>query len=196
MPSKVKYTKVFATVGTTRFDSLVSALLEPRVLAALSKRGAEQLTVQHGSSPWPSNASNTSELRVNGYDYKKDIGADMKGADLVISHAGKSKDLALCRQNDATYILNALYLGSGSILEALRAGKPLIVVVNETLADNHQAELAEELAEQGFLVWCLPRDLERKINEADFKGLRPFGVGDPSGFQAILDEEMWGSCGS
>lgn len=42
--------------------------------------------------------------------------------------------------------------GSGSILDALRISVPLIVVPNPNLLDNHQVELAEELASQGYVV--------------------------------------------
>lgn len=43
--------------------------------------------------------------------------------------------------------------GSGSILEILRLYKPLIVVANENLMDNHQIELAIELQSKGYLVY-------------------------------------------
>lgn len=42
--------------------------------------------------------------------------------------------------------------GSGSILEALRIGVPLVVVPNPALQDNHQEELAKELSKQGYVV--------------------------------------------
>ena len=42
--------------------------------------------------------------------------------------------------------------GSGSILDALRIAVPLIVVPNPSLLDNHQVELAEELAAQGYVI--------------------------------------------
>lgn len=42
--------------------------------------------------------------------------------------------------------------GSGSILDALRFQKRLIVVPNESLMDNHQKELSEELERQGYLI--------------------------------------------
>ena len=44
------------------------------------------------------------------------------------------------------------FIGSGSILDALRIAVPLIVVPNPALLDNHQEELAEELANQGYVV--------------------------------------------
>lgn len=43
-------------------------------------------------------------------------------------------------------------IGSGSILTALRAGKPLLVVPNTDLMDNHQAQLADELARGNYLA--------------------------------------------
>lgn len=54
-------------------------------------------------------------------------------------------------------LLNWIYcnlccIGSGSILDAMRISIPLIVVPNPTLLDNHQVELAEELAAQGYVV--------------------------------------------
>ena len=42
--------------------------------------------------------------------------------------------------------------GSGSILDALRIAVPIIVVPNPELLDNHQVELAEELAAQGYVI--------------------------------------------
>ncbi|CAN4090887.1 unnamed protein product [Withania somnifera] len=54
--------------------------------------------------------------------------------------------------NGSTVLEYFTFSGSGSIFETLRLGKPLIVVVNEDLMDNHQSELAEELAERTFTI--------------------------------------------
>lgn len=43
-------------------------------------------------------------------------------------------------------------LGSGSILDALRVAIPLVVVPNTDLLHNHQAELAEVLTEQEYVI--------------------------------------------
>ena len=45
-----------------------------------------------------------------------------------------------------------MFIGSGSILDALRIGVPLIVVPNPELLDNHQVELAKELSAQGYVI--------------------------------------------
>lgn len=42
-------------------------------------------------------------------------------------------------------------LGSGTILDVLRMGKPMIVIPNPTLLHNHQEELASALEELGHL---------------------------------------------
>ena len=49
-----------------------------------------------------------------------------------------------------------LCAGSGSIFEALTVGKPLVVVPNPRLMDNHQVELGDQLAAMGHLVGPVP----------------------------------------
>jgi UDP-N-acetylglucosamine transferase subunit ALG13 len=43
-------------------------------------------------------------------------------------------------------------VGAGTIVHVLRSEKPLIVVVNALLQDNHQQELARKLHQEGYLV--------------------------------------------
>ncbi|KAF9982971.1 N-acetylglucosaminyldiphosphodolichol N-acetylglucosaminyltransferase catalytic subunit alg13, partial [Modicella reniformis] len=114
---------VFATVGSTRFDKLVNAISSPALLQLLHSLGYTQLIIQHGKSPIATDdltitTTTNTGIQVETYDYKPSLREDMERANLIISHAG-----------------------SGSILEALRLNKKLIVVVNEDLMDNHQLEL-------------------------------------------------------
>ena len=49
------------------------------------------------------------------------------------------------------------FVGAGSILECLRLKKKLLVVINDKLSENHQAELAVELGGNGYLHYCTCR---------------------------------------
>ena len=51
------------------------------------------------------------------------------------------------------------FTGAGSVLETLQTGRPLIVVINELLMDNHQLELANQLAEDGHLYYATCRSV-------------------------------------
>eukprot|EP00975_Prorocentrum_lima_P019488 4104021-Prorocentrum_lima.AAC.1 len=73
----------------------------------------------------------------------------MERAELIVSHAG-----------------------AGSIVEALRLRKKLVVVVNTALMDNHQLELAEALADRDHVVATTCENLAHDLAEADLEGLR------------------------
>ncbi|MCJ1303953.1 N-acetylglucosaminyldiphosphodolichol N-acetylglucosaminyltransferase catalytic subunit alg13 [Hypocenomyce scalaris] len=139
----------FVTIGATAsFDGLIREALSEPFLEALQEAGYSDLLLQHGKEGGKiledftrKNKAGSKEwhgLNVNGFDFNKmGLGKEMKAAKgedantegVVISHAG-----------------------SGSILDALRIAVPLIVVPNPDLLDNHQEELAKELANQGYVV--------------------------------------------
>ena len=122
---------VFVTVGTTQFQELVAMALSPSVKRELVDQGFRGLVVQYGSGQAvvAEDANALPGLEVEQFALKPSILPYFAKSSLVISHGG-----------------------SGSILEALRAGKPLIVVINRSLMDDHQTELAEKLAEENYLV--------------------------------------------
>ncbi|KAJ0487598.1 putative N-acetylglucosaminyldiphosphodolichol N-acetylglucosaminyltransferase [Helianthus annuus] len=129
---------VFVTVGTTSFDSLVKTVDSRQVKEALSAKGYTHLVIQMGRGSYiPKNSSGEDgSLVVDCFTFSSSIADYLRSASLVISHAG-----------------------SGSIFETLRLAKPLIVVVNEDLMDNHQSELAEELSERKHLFCARPQTL-------------------------------------
>jgi beta-1,4-N-acetylglucosaminyltransferase len=156
---------VFVTVGTTQFDALVEALLRPSALEALAKLGFRQLRVQHGRGAPPRAPADTRGIAIDAYAFKPSLAEDMDEAELVISHAG-----------------------SGSILEVLGRRKPLLVVVNESLMDNHQAELADELHARLHLVATRCAGIERALSEwRRPEKLVPFPEADPAPFCAHVD---------
>ena len=112
--------KLFVTVGSTQFPELIDTILSTDFLTCIKNLGFSHLVVQAGSTRVPS--VSFSDLKITTYTYKSSIIDDMKAAYMIISHAG-----------------------SGSILEALSLDKKLLIVINSSLMDNHQSELANEL---------------------------------------------------
>ncbi|KIY52469.1 hypothetical protein FISHEDRAFT_35130 [Fistulina hepatica ATCC 64428] len=177
---------VFVTVGSTKFDALITVVSSPIFHEVLQELGYTHLHVQHGTSipqeiPEPSSLSN-----VSYYAYKPSLQEEYELADLVISHAG-----------------------SGTILSVLRLepSTPLIVVPNLTLADDHQRELADALADMGYLIAVnvesqndshnadnLARRLLNSLIDAvrslQSQELKQFPQLEGSRFARILDEEM------
>ncbi|KAF9934887.1 N-acetylglucosaminyldiphosphodolichol N-acetylglucosaminyltransferase catalytic subunit alg13 [Linnemannia zychae] len=157
---------VLVTVGSTQFNKLVDVVSSPSLQNLLVSLGYSHLTIQHGKSPISSIASE-SNLDITAYAYKPSLHEDMEQADLIISHAG-----------------------SGSILEALRLNKKLIVVVNQDLMDNHQQELGSALSEQNYLVCCSVSTLEEALQAKKYESLEAFPQPDPTRFSSFLDTRM------
>ncbi|KAJ5679638.1 UDP-N-acetylglucosamine transferase subunit alg13 [Penicillium macrosclerotiorum] len=140
----------FVTVGATAsFEKLVQEVLHDPFLAELKKYKFTHLIVQYGKNGQSIFDKFTSEhlpgtnsllgMDVAGFDFKPDLTTYFQMAQ---KNPSKSQELGL--------IIS--HAGTGSILAALRAGLPLIVVPNPDLADNHQEELALELANYGYAV--------------------------------------------
>lgn len=160
--------KVFVTVGTTKFDELIKTVTSTEILEALSNRGYNHLILQIGNSSLKPDCS--PRCRFNSIEYftlSPSIKEQMSSADLVISHAG-----------------------AGSCLEALEAKKPLIVVTNQSLMDNHQLELAEQLYNDGHLYHCNCDGLLDLIREMDLSKLKLFVRNDTQKIVEFIDKIM------
>ncbi|KAF8894674.1 glycosyltransferase family 1 protein [Infundibulicybe gibba] len=168
--------RAFVTIGSTRFDTLIQSVFSQPLLSSLHQRGYTQLVVQCGNSDFES-ASQLSDgksislsmhnVEIEYWKFKPSLQVEYERADLIISHAG-----------------------SGTILDVLRLGKPLIVIPNPTLLDNHQEELAVALSDLGHLKASTVADLAHDIENWDPFTVVPFPPFDGSKFQRLLDEEM------
>ncbi|RVW57647.1 UDP-N-acetylglucosamine transferase subunit ALG13-like [Vitis vinifera] len=106
-------------------------------------------------------------LVVDYFIFSSSIADNLRSASLVISHAG-----------------------SGSIFETLRLRKPLIVVVNEDLMDNHQSELAEELAERKHLFCAHPQTLFQTVASMNLESLLPYHPGDAAPVAKLINRTV------
>ncbi|XP_063169430.1 UDP-N-acetylglucosamine transferase subunit ALG13 homolog [Candoia aspera] len=157
----------FVTVGTTSFDELITAVTAPEATQALQDLGYNKLVLQVGRGKECPDSFSTATFTLEVFRFKNSLSEDVERAELVISHAG-----------------------AGSCLEVLEAGKPLLVVINDKLMDNHQLELARQLHKDGHLFYCTSRTLVDMLKSMDLSTLKPFLPGQPEKFAAFLDKAI------
>lgn len=158
---------VFVTVGTTCFDDLILSLTSDEVTEALIQRGYTDVVLQVGQGSSVPQAHRRPGLRLEAFRFKESIAENIQSANLVISHAG-----------------------AGSCLEVLGAAKPLLVVINDKLMDNHQLELAKQLQADGHLFYCTCSTLAETLRDMDLSTLLPFQRGQPEHFAQFLDKAV------
>ncbi|KAK8906095.1 hypothetical protein QC760_005989 [Botrytis cinerea] len=138
----------FVTVGATAtFKELIEEVFASHTLQALAKEGYTKLRVQAGPDAeyWKNNipAEKGSELEIEVFDF------DRNGLGHEMRQCKRGGFYGTGESSEGVVISHA---GSGTILDALRIGVPLIVVPNTSLLDNHQVELADELERQGYVT--------------------------------------------
>ncbi|XP_067852845.1 putative bifunctional UDP-N-acetylglucosamine transferase and deubiquitinase ALG13 [Heptranchias perlo] len=158
---------VFVTVGTTSFDELIEDVSSERVTRILQELGCRKLILQIGRGSVEPKPLVGPNFTLEVFRFKDSIADNIQNATLVISHAG-----------------------AGSCLETLEAGKPLIVVINEKLMNNHQLELAKQLHHDGHLLYCTCSTLSETLQKLDFTSLKPFPPGHPEKFAAFVDKVL------
>ncbi|KAG2464296.1 ALG13 transferase, partial [Polypterus senegalus] len=124
--------------------------------------GFEKLVLQIGRGLVRPEPCTFGDFTLEVFQYKDSIAEEIQRADLVISHAG-------------------------SCLETLGAGKPLLVVVNDQLMDNHQLELARQLHRDGHLYYCTCKTLADTMKSMDLSALKPFLPGKTEEFAIFMD---------
>ncbi|XP_018650135.1 glycosyltransferase-related [Schistosoma mansoni] len=144
----------FVTVGTTSFDGLINEVNKVEFHEGLSRLGYKDLIIQYGSgsviprvpedicTESTEHLSTTPFLRIKSFRYKDSLVDEFQRASLVISHGG-----------------------AGTCIQALTpcGRRRLIVVVNDTLMDNHQEELALALLQGKHALVCTPASLNHLL---------------------------------
>lgn len=90
--------RAFVTIGSTKFNTLITEILTSRTLNALKDRGYTTLIIQCGDSTFAYSASvsngETVSLVLEGvsielWKFKPSLREESDKADLIISHAGQ-----------------------------------------------------------------------------------------------------------
>ena len=170
MASDKRY-NVFVTVGTTSFEKFIQVFDTEEILTQLKQLGVNKITVQIGRGKYIPFRNTLSSLKksmdLSYFDLKPSIDAYIKEADLIIGHAGV-----------------------GTIVETLRANKPLLVIVNQDLMDNHQQEVASGLATKGYINMAYPETLLETLKSKDIFNVVKYPPVEYDAFPNLVDEEM------
>lgn len=166
---------MFVTVGSTRFDELIERILLDESIEQIIELGFTKLILQVGCSSYSETRLEQvrqdclNKFEIELYDYKTSISDDIEKADVIVGHAG-----------------------AGTCLETLRSGKRLLIVVNETLMNNHQLELAEQLSQDNYVVQTTVDKFNENLTlicNSETK-LNKFPPRDAKKFEQIFDEAL------
>ncbi|KJZ78224.1 hypothetical protein HIM_02262 [Hirsutella minnesotensis 3608] len=141
---------VGATVG---FQALTEQALEPSFWAYLRSKAFTALHIQCGPDiDWAG-------ARLDGL--RDEIPAGLAVDLFDVRSNMMQEEMTLCkvvpgRRAQGLVISHA---GTGTILDAWRLGVPLIVVPNTSLLHDHQTEMAEHLAQEGYATMAAPRQV-------------------------------------
>ncbi|OJD11609.1 hypothetical protein AJ78_07653 [Emergomyces pasteurianus Ep9510] len=165
-PSKPARKLCFVTVGATApFNALVLEVLGEQFLEALRVNNYTDLRIQYGQMGEPA----FQEFRQqNETLVKEKYGLDITGFDFNLAGL-KNEMLSVKADVDENKVegLIVSHAGSGTILEVLRLGIPLMVVPNPQLLHNHQDELAKQLAVSGYVIHGKLGNLATSMRESE-----------------------------
>ncbi|VEU20795.1 DEKNAAC101704 [Brettanomyces naardenensis] len=154
--------QVLVTTGATvTFTKLIQFVLDPRYIGELIELGYADLVVQYGKSTEAKSLIEGLLSKVSKeFDPVEDSGFDEAGQIQMVFRDANDHSLQLrCIRFDRDLVskytapseLVISHAGTGSILDSLRIGKKLIVLINEALSDNHQVEIAKAFQDLNVL---------------------------------------------
>lgn len=161
---------LFTTGATVTFHKLVDYVVDPLFLSQLHDRGFSNFAIQFGNEVSPTQHLSkkyfSDVIELNQLMEKLELSILNEFNDKLVTKFGLNALLITVFPfspsiND--YIAQAdivvSHAGTGSILDVLRLGKPLIVVTNQDLMNDHQEEVAAQFEKLGYLYRVNTREL-------------------------------------
>ncbi|KAI6248060.1 UDP-N-acetylglucosamine transferase subunit alg13 [Erysiphe necator] len=165
------------TGATAAFPDLIKSALSHRSLQALADHEFTHITYQCGQSlevfkQWKPKI--TYDLVLNAFDF---------------NHKGLIEEMEKCKAKEGVSRTGLVicHAGAGTVLEVLRNGIPMVIIPNDSLMENHQMELADELDRQGYATKSMVRNLHSAIRKACTKETRIWN-GQNASLAPIINE--------
>lgn len=193
--------QAFVTVGSTKFDGLIDAIVSEDFLTRLSSSGYTRLVVQYGNSKLrqPLRNETIHDVEVIAWPFKPNLGEEYLAADLIISHAGLGEVCARFRSLTA-HARFWNHFGSAEIKQTIdcrgerdfaaqspeRARRSSFCPRASCLVHRQASPPRFSARKPSHFCSELPRALETIAT----KKLTPFPPLDGNKFARILDEEM------
>ncbi|KAK8813275.1 hypothetical protein WA158_002867 [Blastocystis sp. Blastoise] len=161
---------VLITVGTTKFEDLIERISQEDILCLLHQMGYSKIIMQKGNGSYIPDKKifNNNKIDIDIFDYIPSLKPYIEQADLIIGHAG-----------------------AGTIIECLRAGKKLVVVINEKLMNNHQLEIANAMSSEHYLLQANCTNLISVIQDSNSFNPLPFSDANPQAFADFIDSQLF-----
>lgn len=186
---------ILVTCGATvPFPTLVKVLLQRQTLDHLKSMAFVKVIVQFGKG-----FSNEFERILNGINDKEggiiSVELETLGTERVLHGWYKGVEIIGLEFTPNIEALIKLYAdvvishaGTGSILDSLRLKKPLIAVVNDTLMDNHQEQIARKFESKGYLwaAYATEQEIIAALDKSECETLTELPDGYNRGFEQLL----------
>ena len=156
---------IFVTCGATvPFPELTNAILNPEFAQTASKLGYKRIILQTPSFD-SEDGHSRDHLQKQRRDRKPSLSKEELGCPSIVDHwvfdnnveyivINYSSDVQRLIREHVDLVVS--HAGTGSILDALRLQKALIVCVNTKLMGNHQQQIADKFSELGYVLVSEP----------------------------------------
>lgn len=135
------------TGATVTFEKLIRFTLDPRYIGTLEMLGYTDLVVQYGKSDEAKQLLDSLLKKLS--DTPVDITGQLTYEKVKVHWTPFDKDLTGKYTKNSFMVVS--HAGTGSIMDTLRLGKKLIVMINDSLKDNHQVDIGKAFEELNVL---------------------------------------------
>ncbi|CEP63607.1 N-acetylglucosaminyldiphosphodolichol N-acetylglucosaminyltransferase catalytic subunit ALG13 LALA0_S08e06458g [Lachancea lanzarotensis] len=193
-------TMVVTCGATVPFPSLVQAVLDLDFLTTIRERwNFKKVVIQYGRGFGGEFEKRVKALGSASAHGKEAIGKASRDLGVELEVHGRVAAVEICGFAFTTDIEGLLrvhadlvisHAGTGSILDALRLHKRLVVVANTGLMDNHQLQITDRLRSRGHLVAAHDATsvavLEAVVSAMEADSTTPLATGTSEAFTNLL----------